>query len=151
LKKILHALHVFMVSSDDSSPQSEDFALTAAFWSRPIHPHASADTYSDRWPIAGPRSGGCATPLISSARKKRSPSHSSHLELKGGIVRWMIVIGVLQVLPLVIAPKTAVLPAVLLQLWTGLCCRRAALRTLRGEANGSGPRVSASRCLARCS
>lgn len=56
-------------------------------------------------------------------------------ELKGGIVRWMAIVGLLQVLPLAVAPKSAVLPAVLLQLWAGLCLQRAALRTLRGETS----------------
>jgi hypothetical protein len=68
-----------------------------------------------------------------SAKEALSIAFQAISELKGGIVRWMVVIGLLQVLPLVIAPKQAVLPALLLQLWTGLCLQRAALKTLRGE------------------
>lgn len=69
-----------------------------------------------------------------SAKEALSIAFQAISELKGGIVRWMIVVALLQVLPVAIAPKAAVLPAMLLQLWTGLTLQKAALRTLRGEA-----------------
>lgn len=71
-----------------------------------------------------------------SAKEALAIAFQAVSELKGGIARWMIVVGLLQVLPLAIAPKEAVLPAAMLQLWTGLCLQRAALRTLRGESGG---------------
>ena len=69
-----------------------------------------------------------------SAKEALSIAFQAISELKGGIVRWMVVVGLFQVLPIAIAPKEAVLPAAILQLWTGLCLQRAALWTLRGEA-----------------
>jgi hypothetical protein len=68
-----------------------------------------------------------------SAKEALSIAFQAISELKGGIVRWMAVVGVFQVLPIAIAPKDAVLAAAVLQLWTGLCLQRAALRTVRGE------------------
>jgi hypothetical protein len=68
-----------------------------------------------------------------SAKEALSIAFQAISELKGGIVRWMVIVGLFQVLPIAIAPKEAVLPAAILQLWTGLCLQRAALRTLRGE------------------
>jgi hypothetical protein len=69
-----------------------------------------------------------------SAKEALSIALQAISELKGGIVRWMVVVAFLQVLPLSIAPKEAVFLAMLLQLWTGLTLQKAALKTLRGEA-----------------
>lgn len=69
-----------------------------------------------------------------SAKEALSIAFQAISELKGGIVRWMALVGVLQVLPLAIAPKEGVLAAVVLQLWAGLSLQRAALRTVRGES-----------------
>lgn len=71
-----------------------------------------------------------------SAREALSIAFQFIQELKGGVVRWMAVIGVLQVLPLALSTQATLLPAMLLQLWAGLCVQRAALRAVRGEPAG---------------
>jgi hypothetical protein len=68
-----------------------------------------------------------------SAKEALAIAFQAISELKGGIVRWMVAVAFLQVLPLSIAPKEAVFPAMLLQLWTGLTLQKAALKTIRGE------------------
>ncbi|TAK12312.1 MAG: hypothetical protein EPO35_11465 [Acidobacteria bacterium] len=76
-----------------------------------------------------------------SAKEALAIAYQAVHELKGGVVRWMAIIGVFQLLPMiVISPKpetprdlATFMAVALLSAWTNYGLNRAAMRRMRGE------------------